>query len=275
MKHKMLQNIEHKLPTEQPELPLSGNILIVEDDEDILEYLDQLLADRYKTFNASNGQEAIELLEKEHIDLVISDINMPVMDGYEFLHKVRYEHQNLVPFLFLTALSKKHELIQALLLGVDAYVTKPFESDELTLRVQTLLSNNFRRKNIYAQSTHQDECAETAKPERKDQSYRTRWLKNLEAIVNHELSNSNVRIPDLAFQLAISERTFRNRIREYTGLSPNEYMMEARMNKALQLLEDRVYLTVSEVAHAVGLEYSSYFTRHFKERFGKSPSDYV
>ena len=271
----MLQNIEHKLLAEKPASALTGTILIVEDDEEILEYLDSLLADQYKIFHASNGQEAIELIQKERIDLVISDINMPVMDGYALLQKVRYEHQNLIPFLFLTALSKKSELMQALLLGVDAYVTKPFESDELMVRVQALLLNDFRRKNIYAQSTHQDEFTEIAESKEKDQSFRTRWLKNLEAIVNQELSNPRIRVPDLAFQLAISERTFRNRIREYTGLSPNEYMMEARMNKALQLLEDRVYLTVSEVAHAVGLEYSSYFTKHFKERFGKTPSDYL
>lgn len=256
-----------------------AQILVVEDDEDIQEYLSSLLDGRHTILHAGNGEEALQVIDREEIDLVISDIGMPVMDGFELLRRVRQDRQNLIPFLFLTAHTDKHEVVQALLLGVDAYVTKPFESDELEARVQGLLANNARRKAAYAQMVQESGVEEVEDQEQvlaeSDSSYRSRWLKELQLIVNQELVNPHIRVPDLAFLMAVSERTFRKRIREYTGFSPHEYMMEVRMNRALQLLEGRVYLTVSEVAHAVGLEYSSYFTKQFKERFGKAPSEYL
>ncbi|HAD13291.1 MAG TPA: hypothetical protein DCF33_12740, partial [Saprospirales bacterium] len=178
--------------------------------------------------------------DRDEIDLVISDIGMPVMDGFELLRRVRQDRQNLIPFLFLTAHTDKHEVVQALLLGVDAYVTKPFESDEFEARVQGLLANNARRRVAYAQMIRETGVVDGEDQEQvlaeRDSSFRSRWLKELQLIVNQELVNPHIRVPDLAFLMAVSERTFRKRIREYTGFSPHEYMMEVFMNRALQLL---------------------------------------
>lgn len=252
-------------------------ILIVEDEEDMRDYLGELLSDDYTVALASQGQEAIHLLETKEIDLIISDISMPEMDGFEFLHQLREELQQLMPVLFLTGHTERDKVLKALLLGVDSYVTKPFESEELLARVQGLLSNNRRRKALYARLVEQQGLQNGAGETSGEgvASFRTRWLKQLEEVLKKEISNANIKVPDLAYQMAVSERTFRNRVKEFTGLTPHEYIMEARLNKALYLLEHQVYPTVSEVAYAIGLNHSSYFTTQFKERFGKTPSEYL
>jgi YesN/AraC family two-component response regulator len=246
-------------------------ILIVEDDVEMQDYLASLLEVEYCLHFASNGKDAIQLLTKYPIDLVISDVSMPIMNGFELLKTLRQETGNFIPFLFLSALAEKSEVRKALVLGVDGYITKPFETEELTIRVSNLLTNTRKRIEAAIAATNSSPTAE----EEILVSYKAKWLKELETLVQTDISNSNIKVPDLAFKMSLSERTFRNRIKKYTGFSPNEYMMEARMNKALQLLENGTFLTVAEVAYAVGLEYSSYFTRNFRERFGKSPSEYL
>ncbi len=242
------------------------------------DYLGELLSEQYQVAFASNGRQALHLLETKETDLIVSDIGMPEMDGFEFLRQLREDRQQFIPVLFLTGHTDKSEVIQALLSGVDAYVTKPFESDELIARVKGLLDNDRRRKTAYAGRPGKDEegmLSHPAEAENKEVSYRVRWLKELEGVVHSEIGNSYIKIPDLAYKMAVSERTLRNRIKNYTGLSPNEYLMEARMNQALYLLENKVYATVSEVAYAVGIDHISYFTKQFKERFSKTPSQYL
>jgi YesN/AraC family two-component response regulator len=246
------------------------SILLADDDPEMLEYLASLLEADYRLIFASNGKDAISQLGKHPVDLVVSDISMPIMDGFELLNTLRQELSNFVPFLFLTAHTEKSEVRQALLLGVDGYITKPFESDEFTVRVNNLLNNTRKRFEANLGNTPAALAAVAAPI-----SFRMKWLKELEAILHADLSNSNLKVPDLAYKMAVSERTLRNRIKEYTGMSPNEYIMEVRMSKALQLLENGVYLTVAEVAFAIGLEYSSYFAKTFQERYGKRPSEYL
>jgi len=254
-------------------------LLIVEDDPDVGSYIGEVLSDDYQVAYAANGAEALIFLENHPVDLIISDIGMPHIDGLELLRRIREERQELVPVLFLTAHKEQTEVIQALLLGVDAYVTKPFESDELRARVHGLLMNDRLRKAAYAvYSTGDNDALAAAEPEDldlSDVSFRVRWLKELEAVVEKEIGNPGIKVPDLAYKMALCERTFRKRIRLFTGFSPIEYLMEARMIKALRLLENKVYATVAEVVYAVGLNHAGYFSIQFRKRFGKYPSEYM
>ena len=250
---------------------IAGRILVAEDDGDMRAYLYELLAERYQLTFVSNGQEALEWLDQTEADLIVSDLIMPVMDGLELLYSLREKKQNLTPVIFLTAHSEKLQVMQALRMGVDGYVTKPFEKDEFLARIATMLTNNQRRKTIYGNSS-QTTLTYAQEPEH---SFRARWLKELDVVIGKNIAGSHIKVSDLAFQMAESERTFRNRIKMYTGRSPHEYLTEARMNKARYLLENQVYLTVAEVANAVGLDHSSYFTKRFKERFGRTPSEFL
>jgi len=251
-------------------------VLLAEDDEELLEYLGLRLRKDYTVYSASNGIQALEIFAMHSIDLIVSDVNMPVLNGFDLLQEVRLQDKDLTPFLFLTVNSKKEELLKGLLMGVDAYVTKPFDVDELLIRIHSILINNSTRKEIYSKNNQ----AAISQPkigilkEVETASFKIRWLKQLEEVVTLELSNKNIKIPDIAYKLAISERTFRKRVNEYTGLSPHEYIMRARLAKALYLLENKIYLNVGEVATAVGLDNSGYFSKAFKERYGKLPSEF-
>jgi DNA-binding response OmpR family regulator len=256
-------------------IKIPSNILVVEDDVDMREYLGSILDETHQVLYASNGLEALSVLSHHSVDLIVSDIAMPIMDGFELLRSLREEQENLTPFLFLTAHTEKTTVMQALLLGVDAFVGKPFEYDEFLARINAILINNQRRKEAYIQALSTDVETENAQKQQENASFQSKWLKELEGVLHKEIGNSNIKVPELAYKMAVSERTFRNRIRKYTGFSPHEYIMEARMSMALELLRKGTYLTVAEVAHAVGLDYSSYFTKNFKARYGKAPSEYL
>jgi len=251
-------------------------VLLAEDDEELLEYLGLRLREDYTVYSASNGFQALEIFAKHSIDLIVSDVNMPVLNGFDLLGKIRLQDKNLTPFLFLTVNSNKEELLKGLLMGVDAYLTKPFDMDELLIRVNSILINNSTRKEIYSKNSQpaiSQPQIEILKEE-ETSSFKIRWLRQLEEVLTLELSNRNIKIPDIAYKLAICERTFRKRVKEYTGLSPHEYIMNVRLAKALHLLENKIYLNVGEVATAVGLENSGYFSKAFKERYGKLPSEF-
>ena len=265
-----------QLLTNRGEASSRFQVLLVEDDEELLEYLGLRLREDYTVYSASNGFQALEIFAKHSIDLIVSDVNMPVMDGFNLLREVRLQDKNLTPFLFLTVNSNKEELLKGLLMGVDAYLTKPFEVDELLIRINSILINNSTRKNIYLKNSLSDisEPKIGILKEEETASFKVRWLKKLEDVVASELSNANLKIPDIAYELAVCERTFRKRIKAYTGLSPHEYLMNARLAKALYLLENKIFLNIGEVATAVGLNNSGYFSKAFKERYGKLPSEF-
>jgi YesN/AraC family two-component response regulator len=251
-------------------------ILFVEDDEELLEYLGLRFREDHTVYSASNGFQALEIFAKHSVDLIVSDVNMPVLNGFDLFEKIRRQDKNLTPFLFLTVNSNREALLKGLVMGVDAYMTKPFDMDELIIRVNSILINNSTRKEIYLKNSQ----AAISQPqvrvlkEEETASFKTRWLKQVEDVLTSELSNRNIKIPDIAFKLALSERTFRKRIKAYTGLSPHEYLMNVRMAKALYLFENKVYMNVGEVATAVGLDSTGYFSKNFKERYGKLPSEF-
>ena len=268
--------MNNQLLSKRGEADSKFQVLLAEDNEELLEYLELRLQKDYTVYSASNGFQALEIFAKHSIDLIVSDVNMPVLDGFDLLREVRLRDTNLTPFLFLTVNSNKEELLKGLLMGVDAYLTKPFEIDELLIRINSILINNSTRKEIFSKNSQsaisQPKIGILKKEE--TSSFKIRWLKQLEEILASELSNKNIRIPDIAFKLAICERTFRKRVTDYTGLSPHEYLMNARLEKALNLLENKIYLNVGEVATAVGLDNSGYFSKAFKERYGKLPSEF-
>lgn len=270
--------------------PPVAHLLIVEDNRDMQAYLWDLLHTNYHISLANNGHEALQILKQAHnIDLVISDVMMPGMDGYEMLSAMRADDKlKLMPTIFLTALSDTENISEGLRLGVNAYLTKPFSEQELAARIQNLLQFKSIRQTTYAESatsltsdnfSQNSEAVEAVEFRQIEDdlipAYDEVWIQDLEAIVKKYLDQPGLKIESLANEMYISERTFRNKIKLYTGLSPAEYLMNARLNKALYLLESRRYGTISEVCYAVGLKNPSHFTRAFRQAFGKLPSDYL
>jgi YesN/AraC family two-component response regulator len=198
---------------------------------------------------------------------------MPGMDGFQLLQAVKDRYQDL-PFILLTARVETPDRLLALRLGVDDYLTKPFMEEELSARLNNLLERYETRRMIRALPL--EAGGEVSQTESADpiQSFDKKWLIELETMVQANLNNPHLSVQTLADKMAISERTLQNKIKAFTGLTPNQYLTEARLQKARLLLEARAFQTVSEVCYAVGFKTTQYFAAIMKKRFGKSPTDY-
>lgn len=256
-------------------------VLLVEDNADMLQFLKELVQPHYAVSLAKNGQEALKILleGKEKIDLVVSDVIMPEVDGFELLNKVRADDRwRGLPFLMLTAEVRASQRISAFTFGVDDYLIKPFSTDELLVRIHALLRNATRRSSW--KKKHVD--GQTVEPMATNDSAAVKmtaaeldWLKKLEETVSQELSNRQFNILEMASTMAVSERQLFRRIKRLTGMTPNNYLRDMKLNKAKEFLEDYTYGTISEVSYAVGFEDPHYFSKIYADRFGKKPSEYL
>jgi DNA-binding response OmpR family regulator/anti-sigma regulatory factor (Ser/Thr protein kinase) len=244
----------------------SGNytILLVEDDRDMSGYIQQLLEPEYRVLVADNGKKGLQLLEKNQVDLVLSDVMMPEMDGFQFLKTARELYTGL-PFIMLTARADAPDRLNALRLGVDDYLTKPFMEEELMARLGNLLRRSDIRKSVIASYEIPDE----------DLSFDQKWLSRLENLVLENIRDSEFSLDSLAEGLNMSRKTLYNKVTAYTGMTPNQYITEIRLNKARQILESRSFETISEVCYAVGMKTPYYFGKLMKDRFGKAPSEFM
>ena len=254
----------------------TSTILIVEDNLEVQAFVEQLLLSHYHVICKNNGLEALNFLNegkdknKLSVDFILSDINMPQMNGYEFLEAVKQDKQlRKLPVIMLTAKTKEKSKLKALRMGVDDYLTKPFSPIELLVRIENLL-NNHQQRQLEA------EKAIIVQPEfPSDDNADQQWLKAVEesAILALEKQldlNTNY----LADQHAISARQLSRKVKNLTGLSIGRYIQEVKLQKARHLLEERSKHTIAEVAYASGFKSPSHFSQLFAQRFGKSPSQY-
>lgn len=245
-------------------------ILIAEDNPDLQAYLHQLLAPEYDVILARDGEAALDRLDAlflqeksgAGVDLIISDIMMPRMDGFQLLDRLknddRYRH---IPVVMLTARTDIGDKLRALRAGVDDYLTKPFEEEELLARVRNLASRRLHRKEAAA---HEPALS------RAD----AEWLSDLEVWTRAHLHDEFFSVGTMARHAALSERQLLRRMRELTGLSPQQYIGELRLQMAREALEQGVFRSVAEAAYAAGFGNAKAFSRAYRERFGRLPSSY-
>jgi len=259
-------------------------ILLVDDNYDLLQFISEVLSPLYKVITASNGIEAIKHLESKNlpIDFIISDVMMPHMDGFEFLEKLKsHPEWKRLPVILLTAKATTEHKIRALRIGVDDYMYKPFSTAELLARVQNLLHHYENRNEVpFVETTpiiQNDSNTQLNDPEATYKNYISEydlnWLEKAETICKSNISNTLFSLPDLADKLALSERQLHRRINALTGLTPNKYIREIKLQFARELLEAGRFKTVAEVAYHVAFEKPDYFSKLFSERFGVKPSE--
>jgi DNA-binding response OmpR family regulator len=254
--------------TQWPSVNTSGaRILIVEDNADMRDLLEELLAPTYECTSVADGQEALDIISTtpNGFDLVLSDVMMPNVDGYELLRKLKASTTTaLIPLVMLTARTAERDRLQALRLGVDDYLTKPFSAEELLLRVHHIIGRVRMRESPFGTSTVVQDSVD------KD------WLKELEALAQEALIKQ---LPLNAEYLAdgshISKRTLQRHLKAATGLSMKQYILEIKLNRARGLLENKQLRTVAEITYASGFSTPAYFSRIFKERFGRRPVSYL
>ena len=247
-------------------------ILIVEDNADLQEYLQQILSPRFKVYLANNGREALHFLsnaeESTTVELILTDVMMPEMDGFQLLQCLKADSKlQQIPVIMLTARAELDDRLKALRIGVDDYLNKPFEEEELLARIDNLLSNyRVRREAVieYGQEITEIEAG----------IERHQWLEEFELYVRQHMDNDTLNIPELARNFAMSESTLLRQLKRLTGLTPVQYVLELRLEHARNLLESNAMDSVAKVAAAVGYPNVRSFARIFTKRYGRPPSSY-
>jgi two-component system, cell cycle response regulator len=244
-------------------------ILLTDDNEEILEFLEHELVEKYTVIKALNGQEALEILKEQAVQLVISDVMMPVMDGFELcsIIKTNFEFSH-IPVILLTARTTLQSKIEGLELGADAYIEKPFSPEYLQVQITNLLSNRNKIKEYFASSplVHIKSIAYSKADEL--------FLERINDCILKNLEDAEMDVEKLAKFMNMSKPTLYRKINSLSDLSPNELINITRLKKAAELLAERKY-KIYEVADMVGYASQTHFGRNFLKQFGMTPSDYL
>jgi len=260
---------ENAAPDPEEGSPSKPAILFVEDNREILDFVCRELHSEYTVRKALNGKEALDILKEENIQLVISDIMMPVMDGLELCKKMKtnleYSH---IPIILLTAKNTLLSKIEGLEVGADAYIEKPFAFEHLFAQISNLLSNRNKIKEYFASSPLAH--IKTMAYSKTDKNF----LEQLDEIIQQNLTNMDIDVENLAKIMNMSRATFYRKIKGLSNLTPHELINIARLKKAAEFLAGGNY-KVYEVANMVGYTLQTNFARDFHKQFGMTPSDYA
>ena len=247
-------------------------ILVVEDDPDVLDYLRQLLQHYFMVSTAMDGVEAMQIVESLRPCLIISDIMMPMMDGLEFTSHIRANNDiKDTPIILLTALTDDEKRIKGIENGADAYITKPFQPELLVKTAVSLISQRDMLKGRYAQ--HVEGAAKAELPELIVDERDKKLLSAINLWLSSHLSDPTLSVDTLTEAMGYRRTVFYKKVKALTGMTPADYIKTQRMNHAAELLKDDT-VTVAEVCYKVGISDPHYFAKVFKQQFGISPKKY-
>ena len=241
-------------------------ILIVEDDAETLEYIRSSLAEEYSVTTATDGQTALGVIAEKNPDIVISDVIMPVMNGYDLCRRVKSDvATSHIPVLLLTGMTDRESVIRGLESGADDYIVKPFDMSVMKARIRNILNERQRLREAILYSNNAS--ARNEYSNKLDQEFMDKVI----SVVQKELSNSEFQISDLCRELAMSRTAFYNKLKSLTGQGPNDFIRIYRLERSKEYLADHRY-SIAEVSDMVGFSDAKYFSVCFKKQFGVSPS---
>jgi len=259
---------EKKEPEEQQvksesDLPL---VLMIEDNEDLRMYIKDILQPHYQVLQAVDGKEGLAMAQEHIPDLVLSDLMMPKMDGLEVCKRLKEEMlTNHIPVILLTAKAAREDKLEGLKSLADDYFTKPFNTEELLIRLQNLISI---RKTLQAKF----ESADVLMPKKLQlSSLDSIFMEKVTEQMETEISNSLFGVVELAYAVGLSRSQLFRKMKAITNLTPNEYIRSFRLHRAMDMLQQQTG-SVSEVAYATGFQNPSYFSKVFQEQFKMAPS---
>jgi len=244
-------------------------ILVVEDNEDLLNFITTELASLYTILKANNGENALKIIHNENIQLVISDVSMPVMDGITMCKNIKTNLETShIPVILLTAKNSLKSQIDGLEVGADAYIAKPFSMDYLKVQANNLIENRKQIMNYYASSplSHIKSIAHNKTDEK--------FLKKLDEEILKNITDPDLSVESLAEIMNMSRSTLYRKIKDISNLSPNELINIVRLKRAAELLLSGNY-KMYEIAEMVGYKSQTSFGRNFQKHFAMSPSDYI
>lgn len=256
-----------------PQIP---SVLLIEDNPDVVQYLSACLEGRYTLEVAYNGQQGVDKALEIVPDLVISDVMMPEMDGFEVCHTLKRDTRTShIPVILLTARADIDSRLEGLERGADAYLPKPFNKEELLIRIRKLLELREKLQARYLAlavgqtgvATEKDSSPSTEKQE-------DEFVLKARSIIENHLDDVSFSLEGFCRELAMSRSQAHRKLTALTGYAPSQFIRYVRLSKAKVLLLDPER-TISEVAYATGFADPGYFTRVFKKEFGVTPSEYV
>lgn len=244
-------------------------ILVVEDNPDMLAFIRKQLTTEYSVLTAMNGIEALAVLDNHYVNLVVSDVMMPQMDGFELCKTIKsdlsYSH---IPVVLLTAKTNIQSKIEGLELGADAYIEKPFSVEYLLANISSLIHNREKLRQTFAKSPFV--AANTMALTKADEEF----IWKLNDIIQANLHNPEFSMEDMADALKMSRSSFYRKIKGVLDLNPNEYLRLERLKQAAQLLKEGKS-RVNEICYTVGFNSPSYFSKCFLKQFGVLPKDFI
>ena len=247
-------------------------ILITEDDDEVRCFLERELSPHFKTRTAANGKDALRVLEEEEISLVVSDVMMPEMNGFELCRMIKsqlpFSH---IPVILLTALTDERQRIFGITGGADDYIQKPFHTDYVKIKIIHLLQERQKLRERLLEKLRDNKLllSEPEKVESIDDAFLRKFAEQIEAVYAAPEYN----VEKLSETLGLSRGHLHRKIKELTGTAPVEFLRTYRLNKATQLLRQNAY-TVSEVAYRTGFSSPAYFSKCFKAVYGVTPTEY-
>ena len=245
-------------------------ILIVEDNPELLMLMQHMLRSHYRVFAAPNGKEALDIIHQTDLDLIVSDVMMPEMDGLELTQTIKeddnYKH---LPIILLTAKTQEEDQEEALRIGADEYLTKPFRLSDLKLRIDNIIENRKRAQQEFTQKSNEDIVKEEAPTPEQE------FLKRAMACVHDHIDDADYDRDAFAADMGASPSTLYNKLRAITGMNVSTFIRDIRMKEAYKLAESNPNLRVSDLAYQVGFQDPKYFSTCFKKQFGMQPKEFM
>ena len=263
------QTLEDKLQQLEKEHDNQRTILVVDDNQDMRQFLVSILSGDYHVKTAEDGEQAKDIIRTTQLDLIITDLMMPKVDGLELTRFVKTNPDiDHIPVILLTAKTAIESRLEAMQTGADDYVTKPFEPEYLRARVHNIIVQREQLEQSYRQRLMRLEPQKTD-----DQLLGDAFLAKLLNVMDRQMDNNTLTVEELVEEMGMGRTVFFNKLKSMTGLSPVEFIREMRIKRAAQLLEDRQY-NITEVTYMVGMNDSRYFAKCFKATYGMTPSEY-
>ncbi len=245
-------------------------VLIVEDNVELLILMRQLLRQYYRVYVAQNGREALNIIQQKALDLIVSDVMMPEMSGYELTKAIKDDpkHHHL-PIILLTARTQEEDEQKALLVGADEYLTKPFHLTDLKLRIDNIIENRNRVKAENGQSTIQE-----SQPE-KEKTPEELFVERARQFVLDHLEDEDYDREALAADMGSSSSTLYNKLRAINGMNVSAFIRDIRMQEAKRIATTTPDIRISDLAYRVGFRDPRYFSTCFKKHFGMQPTEFL
>jgi signal transduction histidine kinase/AraC-like DNA-binding protein/ligand-binding sensor domain-containing protein len=267
--HSLNGNVTHSYKSDSAANGQLPRILIVEDNEDMIDFLESILHKKYSVLKARNGNEGLQIAQNHHLDLIVSDIMMPKMNGLEFCNHIKSDFKTShLPVILLTAKKMEEDLMEGYITGADDYMTKPFNPQLLEIRVENLLNQRAQLRTKFTRdfALQPKEVMLTSPDEE--------LLQRLVEIMEEHIADSDFNVNKMCEMLPLSHMHFIRKVKQLTGKKPIDLLKSYRLKRAKDLLQQNK-ANIAEVAYMVGYDLPNSFSRAFKKEFGFSPTEYL